>query len=57
MVAIYVRVIPYTVTAGNCKPPTQDSLFADRHLKQWPIEYTNKHKLLSVAEVRVTKQL
>ena len=57
MVAIYVRVIPYTVTAGNCKPPTQDSLFADRHLKQWSIEYTNKHKLLSVAEVRVTKQL
>jgi hypothetical protein len=57
MVAIHVRVITYTVTAGNCKPPTQDTMFFDRHPKQWSIEYTNKHKLMTVAEVGVTKQL
>lgn len=57
MVAIYVRVIPYTVAAGNCKPPTQDTLFSGRHPEQRSIVYTNKHKLMPVAEVRVTKQL
>jgi hypothetical protein len=56
-VAIYVSVIPYTVTAGNYKPPTQDTLFSDRHPKQRSIECTDEHKLTPVAEVRVTKQL
>ena len=66
MVAIHVRVTPYTDRAGNCKPPTQDTLFSNRHPKQWSIEYSNKqwsveysnkHKLMTVVKVGVTKQL
>jgi len=57
MVAIYVRVIPYTVTAGDCKPPTKDTLLSDRHPKQWSIEHTNNCNLMPIAEAHVTNQL